>query len=338
MNQVAIVILNYNGKAHLECFLPSIIKYKQEHTLIIADNASTDGSIEFLKAKYPTIRIIENKENYGFAKGYNESLLIIKDEFDYFLLLNNDVEVTKDWIAPLLSSVQKENIAACQPKILSYNSKNCFEHAGAVGGFIDKYYFPFCRGRIFDSIEKDDLQYETEQKVSWTSGAAMLISIKVFFEVGGFDDDFFAHMEEIDLCLRIQKKGYELRCNPKSVVYHLGGGTMPYDSSKKVYLNFRNNLYLIIKNHSGYLFPKLVTRMTFDFIAALKFLSEGKIKLIWCIFHAHLSVYRNFSILLGKRKGIKENSYPILQYKGSIIWSYYAQKNKSYSTLNKRKF
>lgn len=338
MSQVAIVILNYNGKAHLECFLPSVIEHQHEHTLIIADNASTDDSIEFLKAKYPTIRIIQNNDNYGFAKGYNEALQKIKDEFEYFLLLNNDVEVTEDWISPLLGSLQNENVAACQPKILSYRRKNHFEHAGAAGGFIDKHYFPFCRGRIFDSFEEDTFQYETEQKVSWTSGAAMLIKSKVFFEVGGFDEDFFAHMEEIDLCLRIQKKGYELRCNPKSVIYHLGGGTMPYNSPKKVYLNFRNNLFLIVKNHSGYLFPKLLIRMTFDFLAALKFLSEGKIKLIWCIFRAHLSVYKNFSILLRKRKGVKVNSHPILQYKGSIIWSYFAQKNKSYSALNKRIF
>ena len=338
MNQVAIVILNYNGKDHLECFLPSVIEHQQEHTLIIADNASTDHSIKFLKVKYPNIRIIENKENYGFAKGYNEALQKIKDEFEYFLLLNNDVEVTKNWITPLLISVQNENIAACQPKILSYRSKNYFEHAGAAGGFIDKNYFPFCRGRIFDSLEEDTLQYETEQQVTWTSGAAMLIKSKVFFEVGGFDEDFFAHMEEIDLCLRIQKKGFELICNPKSFVYHLGGGTMPYNSPKKVYLNFRNNLFLIIKNHSGYLLPKLFTRMTFDFLAALKFLSEGKIKLIWCVFCAHLSVYKKILILLRKRKEIKGHSYSILQYKGSIIWSYFAQKNKSYSALNKRKF
>jgi GT2 family glycosyltransferase len=338
MNQVAIVILNYNGKAHLECYLPSVIKYKQEQTVIIADNASTDDSIEFLKAKYPTIRIIENKENYGFAKGYNESLQIIKDEFDYFLMLNNDVEVTKDWIAPLLSSVQKENIVACQPKILSYNSKNCFEHAGAVGGFIDEHYFPFCRGRIFDSIEKDDLQYETEQKVSWTSGAAMLISTKVFFEVGGFDDDFFAHMEEIDLCLRIQKKGYELRCNPKSVVYHLGGGTMPYNSEKKVYLNFRNNLFLIVKNHPGFLFPKLVVRMTIDFTAALKFLFEGKIKHSWSVLKAHISFYLNILTLLKKRSLLKTDSHNFIKYNGSILWAYFIQKNNKYSKLNKRKF
>ena len=163
MNQVAIVILNYNGKAHLECFLPSIIKYKQDHTIIIADNASTDDSLEFLKAKYPTIRIIENNENFGFAKGYNEALNKIKEEFEYFLLLNNDVEVTENWINPLLHSLQNENVAACQPKILAYNNKNYFEHAGAAGGFIDKHYFPFCRGRIFDSLEEHDSQYDSEE-------------------------------------------------------------------------------------------------------------------------------------------------------------------------------
>ena len=265
-------------------------------------------------------------------------ILYIKEEFEYFLLLNNDVEVTENWINPLLHSLQNENVAACQPKILAHNNKYYFEHAGAAGGFIDKHYFPFCRGRIFDSLEEDDCQYDSEEKVSWTSGAAMLIKSKVFFEVGGFDDDFFAHMEEIDLCLRIQKKGYELRCNPKSSVYHLGGGTLPYNSPEKVYLNFRNNLFLIIKNHSGFLFPKLLTRMVIDSLAALKFLSEGRLKLIWCIFRAHLSVYKNLPLLLNKRKILKANNYPILQYKGSIIWAFFVQKNKRYSSLNKRLF
>ena len=234
--------------------------------------------------------------------------------------------------------MQNENVAACQPKILAYNNKNYFEHAGAAGGFIDKHYFPFCRGRIFDSLEEDESQYDSEEKVSWTSGAAMLIKSEIFFEVGGFDEDFFAHMEEIDLCLRIQKKGYELRCNPKSSVYHLGGGTLPYNSPKKVYLNFRNNLFLIVKNHPGFLFPKLLTRMVIDFLAALKFLSEGKVKLIWCILRAHLSVYKNLPLLLNKRKILKANQFPILQYKGSIIWAFFAQKNKRYSSLNKRLF
>ena len=241
MTQLAIVILNFNGKSHLETFIPSVIRFKEDHTLIIADNASTDDSVNFLKNTYPTIQIIENKENYGFAKGYNEVLNQIKDKFNYFLLLNNDVEVTENWINPLLSSFQNKNVVACQPKILSYLNKNSFEHAGAAGGFIDQHYFPFCRGRIFDHIEEDTKQFDSEIKVSWTSGAAMLIKSSVFFEVNGFDEDFYAHMEEIDLCIRIQKKGYELRCNPKSIVFHLGGGTMPYNSPKKVYLTFRNN-------------------------------------------------------------------------------------------------
>jgi GT2 family glycosyltransferase len=166
----------------------------------------------------------------------------------------------------------------------------------------------------------------------------MLIKTSIFFEVGGFDEDFFAHMEEIDLCLRIQKKGYELRCNPKSSVYHLGGGTLPYNSPEKVYLNFRNNLFLITKNHPRFLFPKLLTRMAYDFLAALKFLSEGKVKLIWCIFRAHLSVYKNLPLLLNKRKILKANHYPILQYKGSITWAFFVQKNKKYSSLNKHLF
>lgn len=337
MNQLAIVILNFNGKTHLETFLPSVIRFKEEHTIVIADNASTDDSIDFLKNSHPSIQIIENKENYGFARGYNEALKKIKDKFEYFLLLNNDVEVTENWIKPLLSSVQDNNVVACQPKILSYLNKSSFEHAGAAGGFIDEHYFPFCRGRIIDSVEEDCAQYESEIAVSWTSGAAMLIKSSVFFEADGFDEDFFAHMEEIDLCLRLQKKGYDLKCNPKSVVFHLGGGTLPYNSDRKVYLNFRNNLFLIVKNHPGFLFPKLVTRMTIDFIAFLKFLFEGKIKHSLSVLKAHISLYLNLFLFLGKRKSLKADSHTFRKYNGSILWAFFIQKNKTYLKLNKRK-
>jgi GT2 family glycosyltransferase len=268
---------------------------------------------------------IQNSQNQAIKKSYliNNNKLNFNKIIDEFLFdpSNDSIKIVSSDLNTLLELF-----------------KSKFYYIEAAGGFIDKHYFPFCRGRIFDSLEEDDCQYDSEEKVSWTSGAAMLIKASIFFEVGGLDDDFFAHMEEIDLCLRIQKKGYELRCNPKSSVYHLGGGTLPYNSPEKVYLNFRNNLFLIIKNHPGFLFPKLLTRMVIDSLAALKFLSEGKVKLIWCILRAHLSVYKNLPLLLNKRKILKANQFPILQYKGSIIWAFFVQKNKRYSSLNKRLF
>jgi len=336
--KIAVVILNFNGRKQLETYLPSVVVNSKPHTIIVADNASTDDSVAYLISKFPTLRLVHNTENHGFARGYNDALAQIKGEFDAYLLLNSDVEVTPNWIEPLITSLSDEKVVSVQPKILSYLKKDRFEHAGACGGFIDSNYFPFCRGRLFDVVEKDVQQYDYPQKVSWTSGAAMLIRSETFHSAGGFDSDFFAHMEEIDLCLRLQRKGFELICNPQSVVYHLGGGTLPYDSPIKIYLNFRNNLYLIVKNHQGWLFPKLFFRMTLDGIAAIKFLTKGELNFTWKIFLAHLALYRNFGKMYRKRVKLKIDKKPILFYRGSIIWSFFAQKNKTYSSLNKRKF
>ncbi|MFM7473010.1 MAG: glycosyltransferase family 2 protein, partial [Crocinitomicaceae bacterium] len=275
-NEIAIVILNFNGEVHLRNFLPSVLANSQNATIYVIDNASTDASIALLKEKFPTIRIIQNESNAGFADGYNKGLAQITDPHSYFVLLNSDVEVTNGWLKPM-HALFKDNptIVAVQPKILSYTQKTKFEHAGAAGGFIDKYYFPFCRGRIFDELETDNSQYDTKTEVAWTSGAAMMVRAKEFIEIGGFDPDFFAHMEEIDWCLRAQSLGYTLMFCPESTVYHLGGGTMPYSSPFKTYLNFRNNLSMIIKNHQGWLFPLLFIRMSIDGFAAFKFLFDG---------------------------------------------------------------
>lgn len=245
---LAVVILNYNGRHHLESYLENIISNSLDYDIIVADNFSTDDSVSFIK-KDQRLQLIELTENFGFAGGYNEALKKIEGKYDYYLLLNSDIEVSENWIAPLLESMEDKKIAACQPKIKSLEQKDLFEHAGASGGFIDQNYFPFCRGRIFSELEKDEGQYDSAQFITWTSGAAMLIRAELFHKADGFDADFFAHMEEIDLCIRLGHQGYQFKVIPESVVYHLGGGTLPYNSPKKIYLNFRNSLFMIAKNH-----------------------------------------------------------------------------------------
>jgi GT2 family glycosyltransferase len=338
LKKVAVVILNFNGRKHLETFLPSVVLHCSPYSILLADNASTDNSIDWVRTKFPNVDIIQNQSNDGFAKGYNDALKLIEGQFEYYLLLNSDVEVTPNWISPLLSVFDDDKVVACQPKVLSYNEKTKFEHAGAAGGFIDKDYFPFCRGRLFDTTETDNGQYDNLEEVTWTSGAAMLINAKSFHEVGGFDETFFAHMEEIDLCLRLSKKGYKLYCNPRSTVFHLGGGTLPYNSSSKIYLNFRNNLFMLVKNHDGFLWTKLFRRMALDGIAAMKFLAGGKIAFVWKIFLAHMALYRNLPRLLNQRNSFKSNNVKFIKYKGSILWAYFGKKNTIYSKLNKRKF
>jgi GT2 family glycosyltransferase len=337
-SKLAVIILNFNGRSHLEKFIPSVIEFSKPHHIIVADNCSTDNSASLLKINFPSIEVILNHENGGFAKGYNDALKQIEGRFDYYLLLNSDVEVTENWIQPLLSSMEDELIAACQPKILSYADKSKFEHAGAAGGFIDKDYFPFCRGRIFEETETDKGQYDFPLEITWTSGAAMLIRSDLFHNVGGFDERFFAHMEEIDLCLRLGRKGYKFECNPASTVYHLGGGTLPYNSANKVYLNFRNNLFMLVKNHPGWLFPKLFKRMALDGIAAFKFLGEGKLSFFWKVFLSHMQLYVNLPRLLKQRSQLKIDKQSFKSFHGSILWSFFVQRNKRFSQLNARKF
>ena len=247
---VAIVILNFNGRNYLEKFLPSVIASTYPNKrIIVADNASSDDSIAFIQNNFPSVEIIALDKNYGFAGGYNEALS--KIESDYYILLNSDVEVTPGWIEDMITLMEADkNIAACQPKILSFYNKNYFEHAGACGGWIDALGYAFARGRIFDICEEDKGQYNTNQKVFWATGAALCIRAKCFHEMGGFDAHLFAHMEEIDLCWRLQRKGYAVYCCPSSVVYHVGGGTLPKTNSRKTYLNFRNNLIILFKNLS----------------------------------------------------------------------------------------
>lgn len=336
---LAIVILNFNGKHHLETYLPSVLSYSKETPVYIADNASTDDSVSFIQAQFPQVRLLQQNRNFGFAGGYNVALEQIKGQFDYYLLLNSDVEATENWIEPLKQFMEThENTAACQPKIRSYRNKQVFEHAGAAGGFVDLHYFPFCRGRIFDSLEKDEQQYDYDIPVTWTSGAAMLIRSNLFHQVKGFDSDFFAHMEEIDLCIRLGNLGFDFHCVPESTVYHLGGGTLDYDSPKKVYLNFRNSLFMLMKNHAGLLFPSLFIRMCLDGIAGVKFLLSGKFQLTWMVFLAHMNLYAQFGRFYKKRRQINTKARNFYRYNGRIIWDYYFLKNNVYSKLNKRKF
>ncbi len=339
MKDIAIVILNWNGKNFLEKFLPTVLEHSEDARVIIADNGSTDDSISFLTAHFNEVEIIELDKNYGFAGGYNEALKQIKSK--YYLLLNSDIEVTSGWLRPLYDCIQEENVAGCQPKVLSYQNKTMFEHAGASGGYLDKNYFPFCRGRIFDQFENDEGQYDGKSEIFWATGAALLIKSELFHSVEGFDEAFFAHMEEIDLCWRIKKLGHSFMVVPISHIYHVGGGTLPYKSPRKTYLNFRNSLFMIVKNHEGPLFAKLFHRLILDGIAGIRFLVLFQFSQLKAVFMAHMAMYGRLSVLLKQRSKIKQNtkkfnSYGI--YRGSILWARYFKGVKRFSQLNQRLF
>lgn len=339
LERTAIVILNWNGRNHLETFLPSVVKHSVGARIIVADNASTDDSISFLRANYPSIEIIQNASNGGFAKGYNDALQHVDSEL--VLLLNSDVEVTENWLEPLLEIMKDETVAACQPKVLAYERRTEFEHAGASGGFLDRNYFPFCRGRIFQLTETDNHQYDAQAEVFWTTGACMLIRSECFHDVRGFDEDFFAHMEEIDLCWRLKRKGYRFIANPDSVVYHLGGGTLSYRSPRKTFLNFRNSLYMLTKNHQGMLFPKLFWRLCIDGLAAIVFLLKGEFKQFGAVFKSHMAFYGKLGTFLRKRKELKSVSGKFNAaglFRGNILWNRHAKGVKTFDRLNQRLF
>lgn len=333
--KVALVILNYNGVRYLEKFLPNVIKYSSDDSVIyVADNCSTDGSVELLIESFPEVRIIQNDSNGGFATGYNKALKTIDAE--YYILLNSDIEVTPDWIRPVIELMDSDkSIAACQPKILSYNKKEEFEYAGAAGGFIDKYGYPFCRGRIFQSMERDQDQYNDAIEVFWASGACMFVRSEVFNKLGGFDDDFFAHMEEIDFCWRSKSSGYRIMVCPQSKVYHVGGGTLPVGSAWKTYLNFRNNFILIYKNlPAGKLNYIIAARLILDGIAGLKFMLQGGFSDMIAVVRAHIYFYRNFSKIKSKRKKIRQMEVGEV-YKGNIVVDHYLKRKMKFTDLKK---
>lgn len=338
-SEVAVVILNWNGKQFLEKFLPSVINYTGNARIVVADNASTDDSVAFLKENYPAVEIVQNKTNGGFAKGYNESLKHI--DAPYYVLLNSDIEVTEGWLDPLLAMMTDPQVSGCQPKVRSYHDQTKLEHAGAAGGFIDRNYFPFCRGRIFENIEEDRGQYDYPLEVFWATGACLLIRSEDFHSVGGFDEDFFAHMEEIDLCWRLKLQGKKFMINPDSVVYHVGGGTLPYSSPRKTYLNFRNSLYMIIKNHKGWLFPKLFWRLCIDGVGGARFLMRGEFSQLGAVFNAHMAMYIHMASNLKKRRQIQQNSDKANLtglFQGNILWNHYIKGVKHFSELNQRLF
>ena len=323
---MVVVILNWNGKHLLEQFLPSVVAYSTEAELYVIDNASTDGSVAFLSAHYPQIKIVQNPENYGYAKGYNEGLKHIPA--DVYCLLNSDVEVTQHWLkAPIEIFAQQPEISILQPKIKSYKQKNYFEYAGAAGGYIDKYGFPYCRGRVFDSIEEDKGQYDQQIPIFWASGACFFIRKAVFHELKGFDEDFFAHQEEIDLCWRAKNKGYEVYYTPQSQIYHLGGATLTEGSPQKVYLNFRNSLFMLLKNLPKPYWPLTIfLRMVLDGVAGARFFFQGKFKSTWAIIRAHFSFYRHFRHFYRKRQNPTLQQYYTIR---SIVWKHFVKgKNK----------
>ena len=288
---LAIAILNWNGKKWLEKFLPSVILHSSEAEIYVIDNASTDDSVEFLKASFPAIKIIQNNSNCGFAEGYNRGLKSIKSEI--YCLLNSDVEVTENWISPIIEVFSKDqNISAVQPKILDYNQKNKFEFAGAGGGLIDNLGYPYCRGRVFDNIEFDNGQYDDEAQIFWASGCALFIRSADFWKMNGFDERFFAHQEEIDLCWRLQNDGKKIYYTGKSKVYHVGGGTLNKENPQKTYLNFRNNLSMMLKNLPAWkAFFILLFRLNLDGYASIYLAYKNGWRHIWAVFMAHVMFY-----------------------------------------------
>jgi GT2 family glycosyltransferase len=338
MIKTAIVILNWNGLGFLKMFLGIVIKNSTDNdTLVcVADNGSTDGSAEWVAENFSQVKLILLDKNYGFAGGYN--LALNQLDAKYFVLLNSDIEVTERWLQPLVSLMDNnQDIASCQPKILSYYHKDMFEHAGAAGCFIDKYGYPFCRGRIINKVEKDTGQYDSQINVFWSSGACMIVRSDAWEKCGGFDADFFAHMEEIDLCWRFYKAGYRVCFIPDSVIYHVGGGTLAYSSPLKTYLNFRNSLFLLYKNlPDNNLRSVLFIRRLLDGLAAIYFLMKGSFRSVNAVWKAHMDYYKAIDGLREKRKDVKKlevNHFGGLVLNKSIVFEFYVKGNKTYKSL-----
>lgn len=335
--KVAIVILNWNGKNHLQNFLPSVVSTNyQNFEIIVADNGSTDDSVAFLKENFPRVKLILFDTNYGFARGYNKALENL--DADYFALLNSDIEVEPGWLKPIVELLEMDDLnASCQPKLLSYKQKDMFEYAGGSGGWLDSYGYPFARGRIFDVCEKDRGQYDSVERVFWTTGAAMVVKCSVFKEMGGFDNFFFAHQEEIDLCWRMQLAGYRLYACPKSTVYHIGGGTLPRGNTLKTYLNFRNNQVMLYKNLPwSQKWWKIPVRIFLDSVSAWKGLLVGDGGYFLAILRAHLSFVswiffkRKQSVFPKKRSGDLAGVF-----KGNLVWQHFVKGKKYFSQLIK---
>lgn len=328
--KIAVVILNWNGILLLEKFLPSVLKYSPEATVYVADNASTDDSVSYVKAFFPSVKIVKNETNLGFADGYNQALKHIDAEI--YALINSDIEVTENWLQPIIKTFKNESkTAIIQPKILDFKNKEYFEYAGAAGGFIDQYGYPYCRGRIFDTVEKDLGQYNDNREIFWATGACFFIRSAVYKELDGFDDVFFAHQEEIDLCWRAFNNGYKIKYISESVVYHVGGATLQQGNPKKTFLNFRNSLLMLTKNlPKNKLFPILLGRMVLDGIAGIQFLMKGKFNHFVAILKAHFSFYSSFSSAYKKRSSFQSKKY---YHSKSIVFKYYLFSGKIFVAL-----
>lgn len=331
--KIALVILNWNGENLLEKFLPSIVEFSSipNVSIWVADNASTDNSIQFLKENYPIINIVQNATNGGYAKGYNEALKRI--EADVYGLINSDIEVTKNWLNPIISSFKNDSeTAIIQPKILDFKNKSKFEYAGAAGGFVDKFGYPYCRGRIFNELEEDLNQYNQNSEIFWASGACFFIKSKVFHQLNGFDEDYFAHQEEIDLCWRAQNQHFKITYNGNSTVYHVGGATLKEANPRKTFLNFRNSLSTLVKNvPSSKLLLVIFVRLILDGVAGIKFLFELRPIHTWAILKAHFSFYYYLPKMLKKRSNhLKKMNYFNIK---SIVWAHFIQKKKKFSEL-----
>lgn len=340
MPTLAIVILNYNGHSFLAKFLPTVLANADGHPVYVADSASTDGSVAFVRTAFPEVRVIELPRNEGYAGGYNAALEHIRTQAGgatYYVLPNSDIEVTPGWLTPVLALMEANpRIAACQPKIRSYQVREQFEHAGAAGGFVDWLGYVFCRGRVFATFETDEGQYDDNRPVFWATGACLFMRAEVFHQTGGFDGSFFAHMEEIDWCWRVQRMGYEVWACGQSMVYHVGGGTLHKSNPHKTYLNYRNSLFMLYKNWpaDGWLWGKILLRLVLDGLSSLLFMRVGEWSDVWAIVRAHFAFYRRLPYLRRQRKALlsQQVAAPSL-FRHSIVWQYFAKGNRTYRAI-----
>lgn len=339
MAKLSVVILNWNGLSFLKKFLPEVVRTTSIPgvEVVVADNGSSDESLTWLATNYPTVRTIELDKNYGFTGGYNKALKGIDAE--YYLILNSDVNPTDGWIEPMLALMeQQHDVAACMPKIRSYSNPAFFEYAGAAGGFIDRFGFPFCRGRILSQVEEDKEQYNQQCDIFWATGACMMVRSSTFWEAEGFDEFFFAHMEEIDLCWRLKNLGYRIMFVPESTVFHVGGGTLPNNNPRKLFLNYRNNLILLVKNlPSGLLVTTLLFRILMDMASAMVFLLSGKRSFFTAIVKAYWDFYKHSFYYKRLRKRLahpRRNNLHKEIYRGSIVFDFFLKRKKTFSSIN----
>lgn len=335
MTKVAIVILNFNGERYLRELLPNMVSNSPEGEVIVADNGSTDGSMDYLRNEMPHVRTIAMPKNYGFAEGYNQALKQV--EAEYYILLNSDVEVTEGWLKPLISFMDSHpGTAACQPKLLAYHQREMFEYAGAAGGYIDRLGYPFCRGRIFGSIEKDNAQYNEPREIFWATGACLMVRSHLYHELGGLDGRFFAHMEEIDFCWRIKAQGHSIVCLPQSTVFHIGGGTLSAESPRKTYLNFRNNKLMLYKNVMRHYGLIAFLRFFLDLVAAMQMLLQGKPKNAKAVLEAQRDFWKMKSDFRSCREENKQKTKSVSpegMYQNSILLAYYLRGKKTFAQL-----